>query len=487
MSGPSPYPASARFWLDEGVVLRLGPGESLAFRRGDGLRVRLAGSGGEWLASLHGRSCDEAWAHLREAVRGAPPEIDEGSWRVFLDALRLGLLRHREHAGARIVRFIHQAPPETVHLLVTDLCNYQCSCCYNAPRRPARPALSLDRWSALVDELETMGVLELAIGGGEPLLFPGLDELIRDASSRLVVNVTTNGALLDEARARRLREAGVGLVSVSFQGSEQANAGSRQEGTHEAAVHALQALGRAGVRSAVNVLLTRSLARRLSETIDRAQALGVHQVVLVRPKPRGLDDAWFASENISPSDWPEVAREVRGLPARYPGLVMTVDASFGPLFWDVPPDRLERSGFRGLGAGTVSCCVDSSGNVYPGSHFTFEAFEAGRLGERSFAEIWECSEVLDEFRRLPERLAEPCATCPIRSSCLGGCRKTAWIQADLQSPDVFCPRVFFLPGAPHQESGRKGRSPPRRLPGSPAINLGRRGFPAASVPFRPGV
>ncbi|MEO8707073.1 MAG: radical SAM protein [Kofleriaceae bacterium] len=107
------------------------------------------------------------------------------------------------YAGEETVALRRRAPRSLQIGLLTP-CNLSCSFCYRDRKAPSR----LDR-AFLVELLQRCarwGVLEVAFGGGEPLMFDGFAELVEElhATTGLGINVTTNGMLLDRELAARL-------------------------------------------------------------------------------------------------------------------------------------------------------------------------------------------------------------------------------------------------------------------------------------------
>jgi hypothetical protein len=95
--------------------------------------------------------------------------------------------------------------PRSLQIGLLTPCNLACGFCYRDREAPSR----LDK-PFLVDLLQRAdrwGVLEVAFGGGEPLLFKGFAELVEElhATTQLGLNVTTNGMLLTRELVDRLR------------------------------------------------------------------------------------------------------------------------------------------------------------------------------------------------------------------------------------------------------------------------------------------
>jgi cyclic pyranopterin phosphate synthase len=107
-----------------------------------------------------------------------------------------------------------------VRLSVTDRCNFRCQYCMPAEGLPwleRAEILSFEEIARLVSLLASMGVRDLRLTGGEPLVrrdFPRLAAMLRSVDDLREIAVTTNGYLL-ERDAAALVDAGVDRFNVS--------------------------------------------------------------------------------------------------------------------------------------------------------------------------------------------------------------------------------------------------------------------------------
>jgi GTP 3',8-cyclase len=103
---------------------------------------------------------------------------------------------------------------------VTDRCNFRCQYCMPAEGLPwleRAEILTFEEITRLVGVMAAMGVIDIRLTGGEPLVrrnFPVLAEMLTSLEAVREVSVTTNGFLL-ERDAEKLVRAGIDRFNVS--------------------------------------------------------------------------------------------------------------------------------------------------------------------------------------------------------------------------------------------------------------------------------
>ena len=104
--------------------------------------------------------------------------------------------------------------PIVAHIIPIRRCNLSCTYCneYDDFSKPV-PAETMLRW---IDRLAELGTSVITISGGEPLLHPELDEIIRRIRDRgCIATLITNGYLLTPERIKRLNRAGLDHLQIS--------------------------------------------------------------------------------------------------------------------------------------------------------------------------------------------------------------------------------------------------------------------------------
>ncbi|KVT58390.1 cyclic pyranopterin phosphate synthase MoaA [Burkholderia ubonensis] len=120
-------------------------------------------------------------------------------------------------------------PLRDLRLSVIDQCNFRCTYCM--PREsfdagyafmPSSARLSFAQLTRIARAFVALGVEKIRLTGGEPLLRRGIETLIESLAALTTLDgkpveiaLTTNGSLL-AAKARALRDAGLGRVTVSL-------------------------------------------------------------------------------------------------------------------------------------------------------------------------------------------------------------------------------------------------------------------------------
>ena len=139
--------------------------------------------------------------------------------RPDLDPPRAPRAPERAHRPGHLLDS-HGRRIQDVRLSITDRCNFRCVYCMEPGDRflPKMELLDLDEYLRLVDVLIELGIRTLRLTGGEPTLYPQLDELIEGIGHRDLddVAMTTNGSQLDPQRLAHWRTHGLRRLTFSL-------------------------------------------------------------------------------------------------------------------------------------------------------------------------------------------------------------------------------------------------------------------------------
>jgi len=105
--------------------------------------------------------------------------------------------------------------PIMAHLIPIRRCNLSCTYC-NEFDDFSKP-IPIDTIRQRIDNLADLGTSIITLSGGEPLLHPELDDVIRKMRERgVIAGMITNGYLLTADRIKRLNDAGLDHMQISI-------------------------------------------------------------------------------------------------------------------------------------------------------------------------------------------------------------------------------------------------------------------------------
>ncbi len=149
--------------------------------------------------------------------------------------------------------------PRGLILNYNNACNFKCQQCFTeSPSKPVGGKMTLDTVRRLADEADLLGMYEILLEGGEPLVCKELYDLIKIfGADRFYIEMTTNGYLLTEDVARRLKKEGMSRVSVSLDSMDAKEHDKYRgiNGAYKCALQALENVKKTGMQAAVNFLV----------------------------------------------------------------------------------------------------------------------------------------------------------------------------------------------------------------------------------------
>jgi mycofactocin radical SAM maturase len=335
---------------------------------------------------------------------------------------------------------------------LTYACNLACVHCLSSSGRRDPRELTTAEAEAVVDELQSMQVFYVNVGGGEPTVRPDFWHLLDYAVAHQVgVKFSTNGVRLTPDRAEQLARTDYVDVQISLDGATpQVNDAVRGAGSFDLATRALENLAAAGMRDVkISVVVTRENAGQLDDFAALADRYGATlRLTRLRPSGRGAD-VW---DRLHPTAAQQ--RELYAWLLEHGDRVLTGDSFFHlSAYGEALP------GLNLCGAGRVVCLIDPVGDVYACPFAIHEQFLAGNVrSPGGFATVWRESALFAELRS--PQSGGACRSCGAYDACRGGCMAAKFFTGlPLDGPDPECVRGFG-------EAALAGRSPSAARPRS---------------------
>jgi PqqA peptide cyclase len=332
-------------------------------------------------------------------------------------------------------------PTPRPYTLVAELsyrCPLHCPYCSNPVDIGGdryRDELATEDWTRAFREARALGVVQLALTGGEPMLRRDLDELVAAArAAGLYSTLVTAGTLLTHERCERLKEAGLDHVQVSIQSPDRDEndriAGNR---SFEKKIAAARAARELGLPLTINCVLHRQNLDRIEQILLLAEQLDAQRLELANTQYYG----WAVVNQRALL--PTRAQLARGEEA-----VQRFRARVGPrisVLW-VLPDLYEELPKPCMGGwARTAIVVAPNGEALPcQAASTIPDLDFPNVRERSLEWIWHEADAFTRFRGTGW-MQEPCRSCPLgrQEEDWGGCRCQALrLTGDAAATDPVC-------------------------------------------------
>jgi 12,18-didecarboxysiroheme deacetylase len=369
------------------------------------------------------------------------------------DVLRYG--RCSDRSPSHLLQFTSDKKPIVVWNS-TKACNLRCiHCYYTANAQPDPDELTTVEARALIDNLATFGAPVLLFSGGEPLLRADLFELGAYAVERGIRTViSSNGTLIDNKVAARIREAGFSYVGISLDGIAETNDRFRgMRGAFDAALAGVRACTKAGLRTGLRLTLNRHNYEDLSAIFDLIEweqirrACFYHLVYAGRGARIQRDDLSLQQSRDAvdlifarAQDFARRGQQIE---------ILTVDNhTDGPYLLrrvqDQDPSRADEvlqllrwngGNSSGIGIGAI----DHMGNVHADQFWQHYSF--GNVRQRLFSQIWTdtSDSLMAGLKNRKPLLKGRCAACRYLDICNGNFRVRAEaVYGDVWAPDPAC-------------------------------------------------
>jgi MoaA/NifB/PqqE/SkfB family radical SAM enzyme len=154
---------------------------------------------------------------------------------------------------------------ERLSIELTNRCDKGCGFCYAGSSPGGGTEWTADDVVRFVVDCAAHGTRAVSFGGGEPLQYPDLFEVLGRLRGVVFRSMTTNGLLLDEPMLDRLAAAAPDKVHVSIHAPPEVTR----------VIGQVQALEGRGIRAGVNLLVARSLVGAAAAAAERLRAAGV--------------------------------------------------------------------------------------------------------------------------------------------------------------------------------------------------------------------
>ncbi|OGY53742.1 MAG: hypothetical protein A3A24_00160 [Candidatus Buchananbacteria bacterium RIFCSPLOWO2_01_FULL_46_12] len=320
--------------------------------------------------------------------------------------------------------------PVLVDFQITGKCNLACPHCYAQASSQGRH-VPLKDIILVLEQCRQAGVLEVALGGGEPTIHPDFAKILKIATKKgLVVNLATNGKTMTKSLARQLANY-CGAVALSL---EFINAEFKKRRGYDFAkfLNSVKLIKDSGLRLVFQITVSAQNLDKLESIVKFLSPYQPYGVVFLTYKPVGRGE-FFDSPLFNIKSRRILARLNQCFKILQQHQVkIGYDCCLGNLITGI--DRETGGEIYGCSALRESVAVDTGLNVLPCSFI-----KGGRLGnlkEQNLLTIWHNHQAELFRQQFLAKITQNavCKICPHKLTCLGGCPVFNLVRCQKLSP-----------------------------------------------------
>lgn len=332
---------------------------------------------------------------------------------------------------------------------ITERCNWHCRHCYQEERYmkeglPLAELLKIFRqYLELIKHFGTIGprYTRLSFTGGEPLLrkdFFLFLERIHKYNKYFYLSVLSNGSLIDNENAYRLKSLGVDAIQVSLEGMEKNNDAIRGPGAFQKTIKAIEILTKSKINVSVSFTLTKQNIADILPLVKLCEELGISRLGIRRFVPLGRGKA-LKDVLLSPRELRKIylyiEKKHRELEKENSNLKFISRGCEEGIF---SQDARRPLSFCGV-VGGRTLVILPSGDVIPCRRLPIKI---GNALEKSLLTLYYGSERLEELRNL-NNAHQFCKKCLCFDRCLSGAKCISYAYFNkLHVPDPQCWGIF---------------------------------------------
>ncbi|MBR4663306.1 MAG: radical SAM protein [Lentisphaeria bacterium] len=313
---------------------------------------------------------------------------------------------------------------------ITQACTERCVHCYIPEYNPVY--LPFGKIREILDEFREMGGLELTLSGGECMMHPDFDRIVRYAREKdLIVGVLSNLTLCDDRKIRLLQETEATVqVSLYSMDPETHDAITRRKGSWEKTKSAIEKLREAQIPCRISCPTMKSNFRGYMDVLNYARSLKMSAQTdfIIMGKMDG--DCSNLSCRLDLAETEELLKDIifKSVPMN--------SEYFNPSKKDEMLSDEEWMANKVCGAVIDSVCIDAEGNYYPCP--AFGSYILGSCYKQSLTEVWLKSPATLKLRNVRGRDFPKCVKCKDRNYCsVCMCRNIN------ETGDIFTPAEHF--------------------------------------------
>ncbi len=318
---------------------------------------------------------------------------------------------------------------------LTNRCNERCVHCY-IPHKDKINIMDKELFYDVLEQLSKLGVYQLALSGGEPMLHPNFIDFVHAAKEKnMYVSVLSNLTLLNDDIIEALKYKAVSSVQVSLYSTnpDHHDAITRLPGSYDKTVSSILALIENDIPVHISCPTMKENKDDFRDVLEWAKEHKIRAFTdysIMAEYDHSTDNL---SHRLTPDECGEVIKDIVLGDTDYQNEILQNGFIENSSKHQVNPND------RFCGIGISTCCMVSSGLVYPCPGW--QSYTCGDLKKQTLEEIWHNSPQLNYLRELKRKDIPKCLSCEKAAFCMPCLVRNANESSDgnmLEVNDYFC-------------------------------------------------
>ena len=313
--------------------------------------------------------------------------------------------------------------PRLVNLFfeLTDACNMSCLHCGSCASPKNKRFLDTGLIKKVLDEVASeYNPYEILVcfSGGEPLLHPDIYDLIEyTAKKGFFCGITTNGTLINEVNAKKLKDAGLRSVSISIDGTREMHDWFRnQSGAFDRAMQGVKSLVNiGGIYTQITTVIHKKTIDSLDDIYSEVVKSGAHswRPIGIDPIGRALDHEELLLDGV---DYKKLFGYITKMRESNGDII---EVTYGcSHYLGVPYEKEVRDFYYICSAGIMNASILCNGDIYGCMDIERrDELIQGNIKNDSFVDVWKSK--FQIYRQNKAYLCADCSRCDDKELCCG--------------------------------------------------------------------
>lgn len=306
--------------------------------------------------------------------------------------------------------------PVLADINITNNCNLKCSHCYtNSNSELKGKNMSFEDFQIALKACKQAGILQIALGGGEPTIHPEFRKILKEIHKNgIVPNLTTNGKKLSWINTYAMAKY-CGAVALSLEGIHDDFEKIRNF-SYKEFTRSIKKIKAAGIKLVFQVTLGKNNINSIEKILNELLYYKPYGILFLAYKPQGRGKK--LKYELSQVEQKILNKKIQNI---FSILKNKTKIGFDCCTTPALINHTKNKSFTGCSASRYSLAIMPDLNIMPCS-FLDQGEQYDNLKKINIIDAWR-GKFFNDFRNKIEKKinSQKCINCSEKNICLGGC------------------------------------------------------------------